>query len=188
MRCGGRHTQQAVNILCNSSWYVLQTLVSVAGFRFARRARGRKGAFLGFAGLASGQKGAFLGFARRASGRNGAFLRFARATSEEKGGFFAVARCANLLRGSFLIVSRAANYLRGSFFTLCIVCKLPARVLFHSLHELQTPSEGDFFKGGGSYNSESRRKSDFSLFLPLQERVEILVLFFRMWMFYLRCL
>ena len=60
MRCGGRHTQQAVHILCNSSWYVLQTLVSVAGFRFAW--------------LASGQKGAFLGFARRARGRNGAFL------------------------------------------------------------------------------------------------------------------
>lgn len=46
MRRGGRHTQQAVNILCNSSWYVLQTLVSVAGFRFARGARGRNGAFL----------------------------------------------------------------------------------------------------------------------------------------------
>ena len=67
-------------------------------------------------------------------------------------------------------------------------CKLPARVLFHSLHGLQSPSEGDFFKGGGSCNSESRRKSDFSLFLPLQERVEILGLFFRMRMFYLRCL
>ena len=81
-------------------------------------------------------------------------------------------------------------------------CKLLARVLFHSLHELQTPSEGpfwsfhglqtpserDFFRRGGSYNSESRRKPDFSLFLPLQGRVEILVLFFRMRMFYLRCL
>lgn len=122
MRCGGRHTQQAVNILCNSSWYGLQTLVSVAGFRFARRARGRNGAFLGFAGGASGRKGSFLGFAR--------------AASEEKGVFFAVARCANLLRGSFLIVSRAANYLRGVFFTLCTSCKLSARVLFCSLHEL----------------------------------------------------
>lgn len=49
MRRGGRHTQQAVDILCNSSWYVLQTLVSVAGFRFARCARGRKGSFLGLA-------------------------------------------------------------------------------------------------------------------------------------------
>ena len=47
MRRGGRHTQQVVNILCNSSWYVLQTLVSVAGFRFARRASGRKGVFFG---------------------------------------------------------------------------------------------------------------------------------------------
>lgn len=82
MRSGGRHTQQAVDILCNSSWYVLQTLVSVAGFRFAW--------------LASGQNGAFLGFVR--------------AASEEKGGFFAVARCANYQRGSFLIVSRAVNY------------------------------------------------------------------------------
>ena len=46
MRRGGRHTQQAVDILCNSSWYVLQTLVSVAGFRFAWLASGRNGAFL----------------------------------------------------------------------------------------------------------------------------------------------
>lgn len=60
MRCGGRHTQQAVNILCNSSWYVLQTLVSVAGFRFARRASGRNGSFLGFAGLARRRKGVFF--------------------------------------------------------------------------------------------------------------------------------
>ena len=45
MRCGGRYTQQAVDILCNSSWYVLQTLVSVAGFRFARFARTWKGGF-----------------------------------------------------------------------------------------------------------------------------------------------
>ena len=45
MRRGGRHTQQAVDILCNSSWYVLQTLVSVAGFRFARFARTWKGGF-----------------------------------------------------------------------------------------------------------------------------------------------
>lgn len=74
MRRGGRHTQQAVNILCNSSWYVLQTLVSVAGFRFAGLARGRNGAFLGFARRASGRNGAFLGFAGRASGRKGSFL------------------------------------------------------------------------------------------------------------------
>lgn len=47
MRCGGRHTQQAVDILCNSSWYVLQTLVSVAGFRFARFVRTWKGGFFG---------------------------------------------------------------------------------------------------------------------------------------------
>ena len=47
MRRGGRHTQQAVDILCNSSWYVLQTLVSVAGFRFARFARTWKGVFFG---------------------------------------------------------------------------------------------------------------------------------------------
>ena len=127
-------------------------------------------------------------FAGLARGRNGAFLGFARAASEEKGGFFAVARAVNLLRGSFLIVSRAANSQQGSFFTLCTVCKLLARVLFHSLHGVQTPSEGDFFKGGESYNSESRRKSDFLLFLPLQERVEILGLFFRMRVFYLRCL
>lgn len=60
MRRGGRHTQQAVDILCNSSWYVLQTLVSVAGFRFAGLARGRNGAFLGFAGRASGQNGGFF--------------------------------------------------------------------------------------------------------------------------------
>lgn len=45
MRCGERHTQQAVDILCNSSWYVLQTLVSVVGFRFARFARTWKGGF-----------------------------------------------------------------------------------------------------------------------------------------------
>ena len=45
MRRGGRHTQQAVDILCNSSWYVLQTLVSVAGFRFAGLVSGRKGGF-----------------------------------------------------------------------------------------------------------------------------------------------
>ena len=105
-----------------------------------------------------------MGFAGRASGRNGSFLGFVRAASEEKGGFFAVARAVNLLRGSFLIVSRAANSQQGSFFTLCIVCKLLARVLFHSLHGMQTSSEGAFFKRGGSYNSESRRKSGFSLF------------------------
>ena len=122
VRRGGRHAQQAVDILCNSSWYVLQTLVSVAGFRFARRA--------------SGRNGAFLGFARRASGRNGAFLGFARAASEEKGVFFAVARCANSLRGSFLIVSRAANSLRGVFFALCTSCKLSARGLFYSLQRV----------------------------------------------------
>ena len=104
MRRGGRHAQQVVDILCNSSWYVLQTLVSVAGFRFARRASGRNGAFLGFAGLARGWNG-----------------------------FFLFARAANSLRGSFLIVSRAANYQRGVFFTLCTGCKLPARGLFHSL-------------------------------------------------------
>ena len=143
---------------------------------------------MGFAGLARGRNGAFFGFAGLARGQNGAFLGFAEGASEEKGGFFAVARAVNLLRGSFLIVSRGANYQRGVFSTLCTVCKLLAGVLFHFLHGMQTSSEGDFFKGGGSYNSESRRKSDFSLFLPLQERVEILVLFFRMRMFYLRCL
>lgn len=74
MRRGGRHTQQAVDILCNSSWYVLQTLVSVAGFRFAGLARGRNGAFFGFAGRASGRKGSFLGLARAARGRKGSFL------------------------------------------------------------------------------------------------------------------
>ena len=155
MRSGGRHTQQAVDILCNSSWYVLQTLVSVAGFRFAGLSRGQNGAFLGFAGLASGQNGSFLGFARAASGQNGAFWGFAGPASEEKGGFFAVAWCANLLRGSFLIVSRCANLLRGSFFILCTGCKLSARVLFHSLHGLQTPSEGPFLlfvKGIKGYN------------------------------------
>ena len=129
-----------------------------------------------------------MGFAGLARGQNGSFLGFARAASEEKGVFFIVSRAANLLRGSFLIVSRAANYLQGSFFIFCMGCKLPARVLFYSLHRLQTSSEGAFFKGGGSYNSESRRKSGFSLFLSLQERVEILGLFFRMRMFYLRCL
>ena len=92
MRRGGRHTQQVVDILCNSSWYVLQTLVSVAGFRFAR--------------CASGRNGSFLGFARAASGRKGSFLGFARAVSEEKGVFFAVARCANLLRGVFLALCK----------------------------------------------------------------------------------
>ena len=147
-----------------------------------------KGAFLLFAGLARGRNGAFLGFARAASEEKGVFFAVARAASEEKGGFFVVSRCANLLRGSFFIVSRPANYLQGVFFTVCIVCKLSARVLFHSLHELQSPSEGAFFKRGGSCNSESRRKSDFSLFLSLQERVEILGLFFRMRVFYLRCL
>ena len=147
-----------------------------------------KGAFLLFVGLARGRNGAFLGFAGLVRGRNGAFLGFARAASEEKGVFFVVSRAVNLLRGPFFIVSRAANYLQGVFFTVCIVCELSARVLFHSLHELQSPSEGAFFKRGGSCNSESRRKSDFSLFLSLQERVEILVLFFRMRMFYLRCL
>ena len=90
--------------------------------------------------------------------------------------------------GPFLLFARAANLLRGSFSTLCTSCKPPARVLFHSLHGLQALCEGAFFKRGGSCNSESRRKSDFSLFLPLQKRVEILVLFFRMRMFYLRCL
>ena len=158
--------------------------------------------FLVVWGCGKACKGYFLGFAGGARGRNGAFLGFARAASEEKGGFFAVARAVNLLRGSFLIVSRAANSqqgsffivsraansLRGSFSTLCMVCKLLARGLFHSLHGVQTPSEGPFFKGGGSCNSESRRKSDFSLFLPPQERVEILGLFFRMRVFYLRYL
>ena len=139
-------------------------------------------------GLQEHGKGAFLLFAGLARGRNGAFLGFARAASEEKGVFFVVSRAANYMQGSFFIVSRAANYLQGVFFTVCIVCKLSARVLFHSLHELQSPSEGAFFKRGGSCNSESRRKSDFLLFLPLQERVEILVLFFRMRVFYLRCL
>ena len=103
-----------------------------------------KRAFLLFAGGARGQNGVFLGFAGLARGRNGAFLGLARAASEEKGGFFVVSRCANLLRGSFFIVSRPANYLQGVFFTVCIVCKLSARVLFHSLHELQTLCEGDF--------------------------------------------
>ena len=141
VRRGGRHAQQVVNILCNSSWYVLQTLVSVAGFRFAGRASGRNGSFLGFAGRASGRNGSFLGFAGRAS--------------EEKGGFFAVARCANYQRGSFFIVSRCANLLRGAFFTLCTSCKLSVRVLFCSLHELQTLCEGFFLlfvKGIKGYN------------------------------------
>ena len=103
-------------------------------------------------------KGYFLGFAEGARGRNGAFFGFARAASEEKGVFFVVSRAVNLLRGPFLIVSRATNYqrgpflivsravnlLQGSFFTLCTGCKLLARVLFYSLHELQTPSEGPF--------------------------------------------
>ena len=115
----GGHAQQAVHILCNSSWYVLQTLVSVAGFRFAWLASGRNGAFLGFAGRASGRNGSFLGFAGRARGRKGSFLGFARAASEEKGGFFTVARCANYQRGSFLFFARCANSQRGSFFTLC---------------------------------------------------------------------
>lgn len=70
---------------------------------------------------------------------------FAGRASEEKGGFFTVARCANYQRGSFLIVSRAANYQRGAFFTLCTRCKLSARGLFHSLHELQALCEGSFF-------------------------------------------
>ena len=135
MRRGGRHTQQVVDILCNSSWYVLQTLVSVAGFRFARRA----------------------------SGRNGAFLGFARATSEEKGVFFAVARCANLLRGSFLIVSRAANYHRGAFPTLCTSCKLSARGLFYSLHELQTLCEGAFLILGLKMKAQSLPFGKFPL-------------------------
>ena len=175
-----------------------------------------KGYFLGFVGLARGRNGAFLGFARAASEEKGGFFAVARCANLLRGSFLIVSRTANYLRGSFLIVPRAANYLRGSFlivsraansqqgsflivpraansqqgsfFTLCTVCKLLARVLFHSLHGVQTSSEGDFFKRGGSCNSESRRKSDFSLFLPLQERVEILVLFFRMRMFYLRCL
>ena len=85
-----------------------------------------------------------MGFTGRARGQNGAFLGLARAASEEKGVFFAVSRCANLLRGSFLIVSRSANLLRGSFFTLCTVCKLSARGLFHSLHALQALCEGAF--------------------------------------------
>lgn len=59
---------------------------------------------------------------------------------------------------------------------------------FLLLHGVQTSCEDPFFKGGGSCNSESRRKSDFSLFLSLQKRVEILGLFFRMRVFYLRCL
>ena len=100
-------------------------------FRFARRARGRNGAF--------------LGFARRASDRKGLFLGLARAASEEKGVFFAVAWCANYQRRSFFIVSRAANYQRGVFFALRTVCKLLARGLFLSLHELQTLCEGSFW-------------------------------------------
>ena len=139
-------------------------------------------------GLQEHGKGAFLVFAGLERGRNGAFFGFARAASEEKGVFFAVARCANLLRGAFFTLCTVCKLLARGIFHRFTGCKLLARVLFHSLHGVQTPSEGDFFKGGGSCNSESRKKSDFSLFLPLQERVEILVLFFRMRMFYLRCL
>ena len=155
---------------------------------FARLARGQNGAFLGFAGLARGQNGAFLGFAGLARGQNGAFLGFAGLARGRNGAFFGFARAASEEKGGFFVVSRCANLLRGSFSTLCMVRKPLARVLFHSLHGVQTPSEGAFFKGGGSCNSESRRKSGFSLFLSLQERVEILGLFFRMRMFYLRCL
>ena len=146
---------------------------------FAGLARGRNGAFLGFAGLARGRNGAFLGFAGLARGQNGSFLGFARAASEEKGGFFVVSRCANLLRGSFLVVSRAVNSLRGSFSTLCTVCKLPARVLFYSLHGVQTPSEGPFSLFARAANSQragffqGRRK----LQLGKQEKVRLFALF-----------
>ena len=77
---------------------------------------GGKGAFLQFAGLARGRNGAFLGFAGLARGRKGSFLGLARAASEEK----------------------------GVLFDCFTGCKLPARVLFHSLHELQTLCEGPF--------------------------------------------
>ena len=119
-------------------WVMLSSL-----FLFGERRESLRGGFR-FAGLARGRNGVFLGFAGRASGRKGSFLGLARAVSEEKGVFFAVARCANLLRGSFLIVSRAANYQRGSFFALCTGCKLSARVLFCSLHELQALCERSF--------------------------------------------
>ncbi len=143
---------------------------------------------MGFARAASEEKGGFFVVSRCANLLRGSFLVVSRCANLLRGSFLVVSRAANYQRGSFLIVSRAANYQRGVFSTLCTVCKLLVRVLFYSLHGVQTPSERDFFKGGGSYNSESRKKSDFSLFLPLQERVEILVLFFRMRVFYLRCL
>ena len=155
MRRGGRHTQQAVDILCNSSWYVLQTLVSVAGLRFAWLARRRKGVFFVVCRACKWSEWSIFGVCRTCKGSERIIFGLARAASEEKGGFFAVARCANLLRGSFFIVSRAANYQRGSFFTLCTSCKLSARVLFHSLHELQALCEGSFLfftKGIKGYN------------------------------------
>ena len=144
--------------------------------------------FWGLHELQVKKKGPFSLFHGVQTSCEGPFSSFHGLQTTCEGPFPLFARCANYLRGSFLIVSRAANSQQGSFSTLCMGCKPPARVLFHSLHGLQTSCEGAFFKGSGSYNSESRRKSDFLLFLPLQERVEILVLFFRMRMFYLRCL
>ena len=97
--------------------------------------------FWGLQGLQGGGKGSFLEFAGLARGRKGSFLGFAGRAGEEKGGFFAVARCA--------------NYQRGVFFTLCMGCKLSARGLFHSLHEMQTLCEGSFLlfvKGIKGYN------------------------------------
>ncbi len=64
MRRGGRHAQQAVDILCNSFWYVLQTLVSVAGFRFARFARTWKGVFFGVCRACKGSKWSIFGVCR----------------------------------------------------------------------------------------------------------------------------
>ena len=120
-----------------------------------------------------------MGFAGLARGRNGAFLGFARAASEEKGVFFVVSRAVNLLRGPFFIVSQAANSQRGSFFIVCIVCKPPARVLFHRLHSLQTPSEGPFLLFAWCANSlrggffQERRK----LQLGKLEKVRLFSLF-----------
>ena len=68
MRRGGRHTQQAVDILCNSSWYVLQTLVSVAGFRFARFTRAWKGGFFVVCRACKGSEWSIFGVYRTCKG------------------------------------------------------------------------------------------------------------------------
>ena len=147
-----------------------------------------QGVFFGVCRACKGAEWCIFGVCRACKGAEWCIFGVCRSCKWRKRGLFCCCTVckppARVLFDCFTVCKPPARGLFDRF----TGCKLLARVLFHSLHGVQTSSEGDFFKGGGSYNSESRKKSDFLLFLPLQERVEILGLFFRMRVFYLRCL